>query len=51
MCLTLSTWKVVDRTKWRSVVEMMSGVSLCYAVIFHPIVEQLTVLYISGLVF
>ena len=51
MCLTPSTWKVVDQTKWQSVVEMMSGVSLCYPVVFHPIVEQLTVFNISGVIF
>ena len=87
MCLMLSTWKVVDWTKWRSTIEMIqlqylcSGVFLlgchavfhlphswvseqvnhsgadvqvvpchCYPVVFHPIVQQLPVLYISGLV-
>lgn len=28
ICLTLSMWKVVDQTKWRSMVEIMLGVSL-----------------------
>ena len=28
ICLMSSMWKVVDQTKWRSMAEMLSGVSL-----------------------
>ena len=36
ICLMLSTWKVVDRTKWRSMVEIMPGVSLQqHHAVFH----------------